>query len=134
MAGIDIQKKLSDEMATFNVMQKESQKLMELRRQLDAQLTENTVVKEELDILEDEAVVFKLIGPALLKQNLKESKDNVGNRIKFIAEEVKRNDELIKDIETKMEAQREVVQKLQAVMQGMQSQQAGQLAGKIAAK
>lgn len=46
MANIDMQKKMSDEVAKFNVLQKEHQKVVALRQQLDAQLTENNVVKE----------------------------------------------------------------------------------------
>lgn len=41
-----------------------------------------------MDLLEDGAAIFKLIGPALLRQDLKESKDNVANRIKYISEEL----------------------------------------------
>lgn len=41
-----------------------------------------------MDLLEDGAVIYKLIGPALMRQDLKESKDNVNNRIKYIADEL----------------------------------------------
>ena len=46
------------------------------------------LVFQELDLLDDDAKVFKLIGPALMKQNLKESRDNVNNRIKYINDEM----------------------------------------------
>ena len=39
---------------------------------------------QELDILEDDAGVFKLIGPVLVKQELLEVKNNVSKRIEFI--------------------------------------------------
>ena len=41
-----------------------------------------------MDLLEDDARVFKLIGPALVKQGLKEARDNVNNRIKYITDEM----------------------------------------------
>ena len=43
---------------------------------------------QELDLLEDDAKTFKLIGPALIKIDLKEAKDNVNNRVKYINEEM----------------------------------------------
>lgn len=45
-------------------------------------------MSQELDLLEDGASVHKLIGPALIKQDLKEAKENVNNRIKYISGEL----------------------------------------------
>lgn len=41
-----IQKRLADEAGKYNAMQKDLQKLVNARQQLDAQLNENKVVKE----------------------------------------------------------------------------------------
>ena len=41
-------------------------------------------VKEELDLAGDETKVFKLIGPALVNQDLSEAKGNVQKRIDYI--------------------------------------------------
>ena len=41
-------------------------------------------VKEELDLAGDETKVFKLIGPALVNQDLTEAKGNVQKRIDYI--------------------------------------------------
>ena len=41
-------------------------------------------VKEELDLAGDETKVFKLIGPALVNQDLSEAKGNVEKRIEYI--------------------------------------------------
>ena len=40
---------------------------------------------QELDILEEETNVFKLIGPVLVKQDLLEAKTNVAKRIEYIS-------------------------------------------------
>jgi prefoldin beta subunit len=66
-------------------------------------------MKQELDLCDSDARVFKLIGPALMQQNLKEAKENVNNRIKYITDEIKRQEETIKDIEKKMELHREAI-------------------------
>ena len=76
---------------------------------------------QELDLLDDEARVFKLIGPVLMKQPLKEAKDTVENRIKYLNEEIKRQDGLVKDIEKKQEQQREQIRQIQQKMQASSS-------------
>ncbi|GMF34141.1 unnamed protein product [Phytophthora lilii] len=55
------------------------------------------MVKKELDLLDDEAKVYKLVGPVLLKQDADEAKTNVNKRLEFI------NNELSK-VNTKIEA------------------------------
>ena len=44
------------------------------RQQLDSQLNENKMVKEVMDTLGDADNVFKLVGPALIKQDVSEAK------------------------------------------------------------
>ena len=39
---------------------------------------------QELELLEEDASVFKLIGPVLVKQELVEVKNNVTKRVEFI--------------------------------------------------
>jgi prefoldin beta subunit len=51
-------------------------------------LNENTTVKEELDLLEDDAVVYKLVGPVLVKQELSEAKQTVEKRLEYIKKEM----------------------------------------------
>ena len=46
MSSDAAQKQLSDEVAKFNQLQTDVQKIIRTRQQLDAQLTENTIVKE----------------------------------------------------------------------------------------
>ena len=41
-------------------------------------------MKEELDLAGDDSKVFKLIGPALVNQDLAEAKGNVEKRIDYI--------------------------------------------------
>ncbi|KAK7022776.1 Prefoldin subunit 6 [Halocaridina rubra] len=88
-----------------------------LRSQLDGQLNENKVVKEELDRLDSSAVVYKLIGPALIKQDFEEARQNVNKRIDYIQQEIKRHEGNIEDVEKKAEEKRESIGKLQQQMQ-----------------
>jgi|AntAceMinimDraft_5_1070358.scaffolds.fasta_scaffold140879_1 hypothetical protein len=46
------------------------------------------MVKEELERLDDDAPVFKLVGPVLMRQDLDEAKQNVDKRVEFIRTEM----------------------------------------------
>ncbi|KAB2600405.1 hypothetical protein D8674_010676 [Pyrus ussuriensis x Pyrus communis] len=61
----------------------------------------------ELDLLSEEANVFKLIGPVLVKQDLAEGKANVQKRIEYISEELKRLDATLQDLEEKQNSKKE---------------------------
>eukprot|EP00940_MAST-03C_sp_MAST-3C-sp2_P002790 g2790.t1 len=66
--------------------------LLEKKQSAITRLNENTLVKKELDLLEDETPVFKLIGSVLVKQDLDEAKANVKQRIDYIDSDLKRMD------------------------------------------
>lgn len=93
---------------------------------MEAQLNENKVVEEELDVIEPDGNVYKLIGPVLVKQDLEEAKQTVKKRIEYISAELKRNDTSIKEVEKKRSASQEILGKLQ--------QQYQQFLTKVAAK
>lgn len=76
-------------------------KLQTSKRKLVTQLHENEMVKkvgtidqimikimQELDLLKDDANVFKLIGPALIKQEPESAKATVAKRIEYLTSEV----------------------------------------------
>jgi len=105
--------------------QKEVQKCLETRQKLETQLTENTVVKEELDFLEADSLIFKLTGPVLVKQDLPEAKQTVGKRIEYISQEIKRQDKAIENIEKEQEKHKDSLKNIQSqlpVPAGMQAQ------------
>ena len=43
---------------------------------------------QELDLVEDGGVVFKLMGPVLVKQDLSEAKQTVEKRLEYIRKEM----------------------------------------------
>ena len=53
------------------------------RQQAQQQLSENEMVLKELELLEDEAKVYKLVGPVLMKQDLVEARGNVEKRMDY---------------------------------------------------
>ena len=112
-----MQAALQEKVEALQAMQKTQQKTLVARQTLDSQLNENKLVKEELDRLEGEAKVFKLIGPALIKQDTSEAKQNVDKRIQYISGELKRHDATLADLDKKQDNLKDELTNLQAQMQ-----------------
>merc|ERR1712127_95128 len=112
-----MQKKFEEELAKFQKSQTDLNKHINQRQTLESQLTENTFVKEELDLLKADDSVFKLVGPVLLKQDLIEAQQTVQKRIDYIQGETKRHDKAITDIESKQESIKESLNKQQQTLQ-----------------
>lgn len=65
-----------------------------------------------------------------MKQNVKDAKENVTNRIKYITDEIKRQEDTLKDIEKKQETHREAIRTIQQRMQQQAPGGEGQMASK----
>ncbi|XP_043113447.1 prefoldin subunit 6 isoform X2 [Puntigrus tetrazona] len=100
-------------------------KSMSARQKLEAQLTENNIVKEELTMLDSQNTVYKLIGPVLVKQDLDEAKATVSKRLEYINGEIQRYETVLKEMERKSEQHREVLSSLQQEYQRAQGQAVG---------
>jgi len=127
MAAEAIQKKLQVELDKYKQMQKDVSKSMAARQKLEAQLTENNIVKEELDLLDNTNTVYKLIGPVLVKQDADEAKATVAKRLEYINGEIQRYEALLKDMEKTSEAHREVLSSLQQEYQRAQGRTPGKV-------
>ncbi|XP_035227585.1 prefoldin subunit 6-like [Stegodyphus dumicola] len=113
----ELQKKLSQELEKLKFVQKDLSKAMTAKQTLDGQLSENKIVKEELEFLTPENKVYKMTGPVLVQQEIEEAKQNVEKRIMFISSELKRTEDLLKDLSTKQDKQQEILQELQKELQ-----------------
>ena len=81
---------LEGHLNNFRTLQKEIGKLQSSSSEQGTRILENEMVLKELELLEEEAQVFKLIGPVLVKQELVEVKNNVSKRIEFIKNDISR--------------------------------------------
>ncbi|XP_040298551.1 prefoldin subunit 6 [Bufo bufo] len=115
-----LQEKLQAEVTKYQQVQKDISSSMSARQKLEAQLTENNIVKEELALLDDSNAVYKLIGPVLVKQDLEEAKSTVDKRLLYINGEIKRYETVLKDMEERSEQQRTSLAKLQQEYQRAQ--------------
>ncbi|CAI5724686.1 unnamed protein product [Peronospora destructor] len=84
----DLKDQVEAEMTRYRALQDEVQVLATQRQTYAQQANENDMVKKELDLLDDEAKVYKLVGPVLLKQDVDEAKTNVNKRLEFINNEL----------------------------------------------
>ncbi|KAM6923883.1 prefoldin subunit 6 [Xenentodon cancila] len=120
-----IQEKMKAELEKYTRIHKDVSKSMSARQKLETQLTENNIVKEELDLLNSSNTVYKLIGPVLVKQDLDEAKATVTKRLEYINGEIQRYETLLKDMEKRSEEHREALTSLQQEFQKAQGLSAG---------
>lgn len=81
-------------------------------------------------MLDDDARVFKLVGPVLIKQDHAEAASNVNKRIEFIKKELERLDGQIKSMDAKATEKQKEIFKLQKKGQELAGGAAGQQAVK----
>ncbi|OSS46568.1 hypothetical protein B5807_08425 [Epicoccum nigrum] len=119
----EAQKKLQELSESYQSLQAELGTAVEARQKLESQQQENTTVKKEFDILDDEANIYKQIGPVLLKQDKTEALMSVNGRLEFIEKEIKRIEAQIKGIQEKSEKLKvEIIQIQNAAQQQQQAQ------------
>lgn len=101
----------------YQKLQADLSKAIEARQRLDAQLSENELVKQEFAQLTAQNDVYKQIGPVLVKQDQAEAKTNVETRLEFIRGEIKRVEGQIKDFEQKQDIKKQELVNIQTALQ-----------------
>eukprot|EP00891_Asterochloris_glomerata_P000385 jgi/Astpho2/385/gw1.00011.186.1_t len=67
------------------------------------------MVLQELKLLEEDANVYKLVGPVLVKQDLVEAKANVSKRLEFIRGEIERVEQQLAKLQDKQSKRQQQV-------------------------
>ncbi|KAI8071800.1 Prefoldin [Gongronella butleri] len=119
-----IEAKLEAESKAYQQLHKDLTKAIESRQRLDSQQQENEQVNKEFEQLDDEANIYKLIGPVLVKQDRSEAKGNVKNRLELIGSEIKRVETQIKEISEKVDGKKTEIAQLQMQYQQLRTQAA----------
>ncbi|XP_042006219.1 prefoldin subunit 6-like [Salvia splendens] len=89
MAGVkELTRDLENKANDFRKLEKDIQKNQQVKKKYTIQLGENELVLKELDLLNEDTNVYKLIGPVLVKQDLAEANANVRKRIEYISAEL----------------------------------------------
>ncbi|KIW27855.1 uncharacterized protein PV07_07556 [Cladophialophora immunda] len=106
--------------------QDDLQTAVEARQKLEAQQQENKAVQKEFASLPDDAGIYKLVGPVLLKQDKTEAVNAVDGRLDFITKEITRREARIKELQEGSEKKRvELMQLQQRIQIAAQEQGAG---------
>mmetsp|Transcript_23209 Transcript_23209/g.38706 ORF Transcript_23209/g.38706 Transcript_23209/m.38706 type:complete len:137 (+) Transcript_23209:33-443(+) len=111
----------------FNLI--EIQALFVQKQQALSQFNENTLVKGEMDLLDDTSKVYKLVGPVLMTVELEESKGNVAKRLEFIETEIKKIDSAIAEKQGEQATLGDEIAAAQKAMQAEAASAAQQIAG-----
>ncbi|KAI8526042.1 hypothetical protein RHMOL_Rhmol13G0277800 [Rhododendron molle] len=117
----ELQRELEAKATDLSKLQKDIAKNHHVRKKYTIQLGENELVLKELDFLNEDANVYKLIGPVLVKQDLAEANANVRKRIDYMSAELKRLDATLQGLEEKQNSKKEAILKLQQRIQSLQA-------------
>ncbi|PIN23439.1 Prefoldin subunit 6, KE2 family [Handroanthus impetiginosus] len=117
----EVQRDLENKSNDLNKLQKDIAKNHQVRKKYTIQLGENELVLKELDLLNEDANVYKLIGPVLVKQDLAEANANVRKRIDYISAELKRLDSTLQHLEEKQNSRKEAILELQQRIHALQA-------------
>ncbi|KAK1974224.1 prefoldin subunit [Colletotrichum cereale] len=118
----EIQAKLQKLSEEYTALQQELQNTVQSRQKLEAQRQENLGVKEEFDKLKDGEQIYKLVGPVLLKQDKIEAESTVKGRLDFITKEIERQEDLIKEVQGKLEKKKGDIIQIQTSAQAAAGQ------------
>ncbi|KAI0820099.1 prefoldin subunit 6 [Trametes gibbosa] len=112
-----LQERLQAASAEFQKIQAELSAVVDARQKLDAQLSENELVKKEFTSLTPDNTVYKLVGPVLVQQDQTEAKQNVDTRLGFIKGEIKRVEGQLKELGDKSDKKKHELVEIQAAIQ-----------------
>lgn len=121
---MSLEAKLQDISGELQKLQSLASKAIEARERLDAQLSENELVKKEFADLTEDNTVYKLLGPVLVKQDQAEAKSTVNTRLDFIRSEIKRVETQIKDLDSQMDKKKDELGSVQTAIQTRDAQNA----------
>ncbi|ESZ96796.1 hypothetical protein SBOR_2797 [Sclerotinia borealis F-4128] len=106
----------------YQKLQTDLQNSIASRQKLESQQQENKGVQKEFSALTSTANIYKLVGPVLLKQDKTEAVMAVDGRLEFIEKEIKRVEQVLKDVQDKSDGLKMEIIKLQSETQGAQPQ------------
>ncbi|KAJ3734721.1 prefoldin subunit 6 [Lentinula guzmanii] len=112
-----LREKLQAASVEFQKVQLDLSNAVEARQKLDAQLSENELVKKEFAVLTPKNIIYKQIGPVLVKQDQAEAKTTVDTRLNFIRGEITRIEKQLKDIEIVSEKKKSEIVEIQTAIQ-----------------
>ncbi|KAK9861460.1 hypothetical protein WJX84_009859 [Apatococcus fuscideae] len=115
-----LEQSLQAEADGLKSLEREGQRAQQAQQQFIQQQNENQMVLKELETLEDDNGVYKLVGPVLIKQDLVEARSNVKKRLELISGELSRIDSQLKNLSKEGQRKQQQGMKLQQELQRLQ--------------
>ena len=86
--------------ANMETMKKEDKLrfYVDQKQQSDSQMNELLMAKEEVDLLEKDATIYKLVGPLMVPQSIEEVKENMKSRLQFLNKNIEFYEKQIKEL------------------------------------
>lgn len=94
-------------------IEKEQSKIRVAINNFENKKNENNIVKSELSLSDEEDIVYKLIGPILVQQEIGDAKIQVDSRIEIINKEIHKLEKNYQSNLKKMEANRQKIADIQ---------------------
>ena len=116
-------KKIQDEYVSLQDLEKQQQEFMQKSTKLDTQKNEHNLLESEMDLLNDDCIIYKKTGPILCKMDLDEAKVEIKNKIKILKDQIKKIDNQTKNISNKIKSKRNKIQTLQMKLPKQKPQQ-----------
>merc|ERR1711990_380721 len=116
----NMQKGLEAQVEKVNKCNKDKENVGKRIGQFEAQLSETKVVLTELEILGEDAVVYKLLGPVLVKQDRDEALTTVKTRSNYMESELKKCESSMIEINKKLSREQSDLQDLHLKSQQIQ--------------
>ena len=110
---MELYKKYEFKLKEIESLEKEQSRIRLGISSFENKKNENSMVKSELGLLENDDVVYKLIGPILVKQEINEAKLQVDHRLEMINKEINKLDKNYRDNNSKIEENRKSLIEIQ---------------------
>eukprot|EP01025_Chloroclados_australasicus_P029100 TRINITY_DN2895_c0_g1_i2.p4 TRINITY_DN2895_c0_g1~~TRINITY_DN2895_c0_g1_i2.p4 ORF type:complete len:123 (+),score=20.31 TRINITY_DN2895_c0_g1_i2:138-506(+) len=107
-----VREQFQREVENYRDLQRQIQTNYAQNQKFAQQQQESQMVLEELQLLDEEAKVYKLVGPVLIKQDKVEAKTNINTRLDYIKREQERIEGTIKQLESKAQQKEREVARL----------------------
>ncbi|KEP65641.1 UNVERIFIED_CONTAM: prefoldin subunit 6, putative [Hammondia hammondi] len=121
------QEQLTEAMREFDRLIGKMEENLQMRNKLMTQQNENEGVAKELGQLQDDSVLYKIVGPVLVRQNREDATATVNKRLDYIRGELQRCDKLDADMKTQLKEATQRIETLQKKMLDREKQRSGRI-------
>ncbi|CBZ56008.1 putative prefoldin subunit [Neospora caninum Liverpool] len=121
------QEQLTEAMREFDRLIGRMEENLQMRNKLMTQQNENEGVAKELSQLEEDSVLYKVVGPVLVRQNRGDATATVNKRLDYIRGELQRCDKLDSDMKAQLKEATQRIETLQKKMLDREKQRSGRI-------